>query len=118
MPVLARALESAGMSTILVSMMPYWAEKVGTPRTLAVEFPFGHTLGAAHNVMQQMGVIEQALQVLEEADTAGTIVHSQETWPIPAKEAFKAWQPKEPSPIIGTMAPHLRQMIREHRQRR
>jgi hypothetical protein len=114
-PVLARLLEAAGLSTILVTMMPYWAEKVGVPRTLAVEFPFGQTLGQAHDVAQQFRVIRQALRVLESADKPGTIVHSAETWPVPQKEAYKAWQPVEPSPIIKEMAPRLRQMLRERR---
>ena len=43
MPVLACTLEAAGLSTILVTMMPSWAELVGAPRTLAVEFPFGYS---------------------------------------------------------------------------
>ena len=34
MPVLARVIEAAGISTVLVTMMPYWSEKVGVPRTL------------------------------------------------------------------------------------
>jgi len=113
--VLARLLEAAGLSTILVTMMPYWAERVGVPRTLAVEFPFGQTLGRAHDVPQQMRVIRQALQVLESAETPGTIVHSAEIWPVPQKEAYKAWQPAEPSPIIKEMAPRIRQMLRERR---
>ena len=53
---LARTLETAGLATIMVTNMPFWAEKVGVPRTLAVEFPFGHTLGQPHNVAQQMRV--------------------------------------------------------------
>ena len=60
-PVLARAIEAAGFSTILVTMMPYWAEKTGTPRTLGVEFPFGQTLGQVGDAAQQMRVIEAAL---------------------------------------------------------
>ncbi|MEM7799832.1 MAG: hypothetical protein AAF633_11625 [Chloroflexota bacterium] len=40
MPVLARLLEKAGIPTILLSMMPFYAEIGGAPRTLAVEFPF------------------------------------------------------------------------------
>ena len=57
MPVLARTLEAAGLSTILVTNMPFWSEKIGTPRTLAVEFPFGHLLGAPNDPTQQMRVI-------------------------------------------------------------
>jgi len=117
-PVLARTLEEAGLSTILVTMMPFWVEKIGVPRTLVVEFPFGHTLGQPHNVAQQMRVIRQALAVLETAEAPGTIVHSPETWPVPQREALKAWQPDEPSPIIQVMSPRLLEMMRQRRQRK
>ena len=49
---LARTLEAEGLSTILVTNMPFWADKIGVPRTLAVEFPFGHALGHAANHCQ------------------------------------------------------------------
>jgi D-proline reductase (dithiol) PrdB len=113
--VLARALESEGLATILVTMMPYWAEKIGAPRTLAVEFPFGHTLGQPHDNAQQMRVIQEALSVLESAAKPGEIVDSQEKWPVPTDQAIKDWQPEEPSPIIREMAPRIREWIRLHR---
>jgi hypothetical protein len=114
---MARTLEGAGLSTVLVTNMPYWADKVGVPRTLAVEFPFGHTLGQPHNVSQQMRVIRQALDVLENAQAPGTIVHSSEVWPVPKVEAIKSWQPEKPSPIIGHLAPRFREMLRQSRKR-
>jgi hypothetical protein len=116
-PVLARTLECAGLSTILVTNMPYWAEKVGTPRTLAVEFPFGHPLGSPHNASQQMRVIKEALNVLVSAQEPGTIIHSGEVWPIQPEEATRSWQPENPSPIIEHLAPRFRQMLRERRKR-
>ena len=97
---LARTLEVAGLSTIMVTNMPFWAEKVGVPRTLAVGFPFGHMLGRPQDAAQQMRVIHQALEVLEAAKSPGEMVHSTETWPVPPKEATKDWQPEEPSPLI------------------
>jgi hypothetical protein len=115
-PVLARTLESAGLSTILVTMMPFWAERVGSPRVLAVEFPFAHTLGQPNHIDQQMRVIRQALQVLETAGQPGTIVHSAEQWPEPTEETIKAWQPSQPSPIIREMAPRIRELLRRKRQ--
>jgi hypothetical protein len=115
-PVLARTLENAGLCTILVTNMPFWAERVGAPRTLAVEFPFGHMLGQPHNVAQQMRVIRQALEVLETAKAPGTIVHSPERWPVPQKEAVKDWQPAEPSPLIAVIAPRFLEMVRQRRQ--
>lgn len=115
MPVLARTLEASGLSTIMVTMMPFWAEKVGVPRTLAVEFPFGHTLGQPHNVDQQMRVIHQALDILETEETPGSIVHSSETWPEPLDEARANWQPEEPSPIIEVMTPQVLKLLRQRR---
>ena len=117
MPVLARTLEAAGLSTVLVTNMPFWAEKVGVPRTLAVEFPFGHLLGQPHDVAQQMRVIGQALEVLETAQAPGAIVHSPETWPVPQKEALEDWQPQEPSPAMEVLAPRVLEMMRERRRR-
>ena len=117
MPVLARTLEAAGLSTVLVTNMPFWAERVGVPRTLAVEFPFGHTLGQSRDTAQQMRVIREALEVLETAEAPGVIVHSPETWPVPKKEATKAWQPSEPSPLIKVMTPNLIKILRQRRRR-
>ena len=116
MPVLARTLEANGLTTILVTNMPYWAEKVGAPRTLAVEFPFGHTLGQPHNTAQQMAVIRQALEVLETTNTPGKIVDSPEVWPEPVQEAQKSWQPLEPSPVIKEMGPKIRDLLRKRRK--
>lgn len=118
MPVLARTLEAAGLSTILVTNMPFWAEKTGVPRTLAVEFPFGHTLGMPHNAAQQRCVIEQALRVLETAQASGEIVHSPEIWPLPLQQAMQDWQPAEPSPVIRVMAPRFREMLQQRRQQK
>lgn len=116
MPVLARTLEEAGLATVLVTMMPVWAEKIGTPRTLAVEFPFTHTLGRPGDAAQQMRVLRQALELLERADTPGTIVHSEEVWTQPLEGAMLTWQPPEPSPIVSVMGPHVRKLLRERRR--
>jgi len=113
--VLARTLEKAGLATVLVTNMPFWVERIGVPRTLAVEFPFGHTLGQPNDRAGQMRVIQQALDVLESAQGPGTVVHSPETWPVPAREATKAWQPTEPSPVVQAMAPRIREMMRARR---
>ena len=91
--------------------MPYFAERAGTPRTLAVEFPFGQTMG--HDAAQQMRTIDKALDLLATATTPGTIVHSDEAWHRPQKEAYKTWQPSEPSPIISVIAPQLRELMKK-----
>jgi D-proline reductase (dithiol) PrdB len=118
MPVLARTLETEGFSTILVSQVPFLVETVGTPRTLAVEFPFGHILGQPHNIPQQKRVLIQALDVLKSAKEPGTVIHFREIWPVPQKEAIKDWQPQEPSPLIKMMSSHFLEMAREQRKTR
>jgi hypothetical protein len=115
--VLARILEVAGLSTVMITTMPYWAEKTGVPRTLAVEFPFAQTLGRPHDQAQQRRVIQQALVVLENAQEPGTIVHSAEIWPVPLNEAVESWQPEKPSPVVAAMAPRMREFLRERRRR-
>jgi hypothetical protein len=114
--VLARTFEKAGLSTVLVTNMPFWSEKIGVPRTLAVEFPFGHPLGQPDDLTQQMNVIMQALNVLEIALNPGTIVHSPLKWPLPVEVALQKWQPEAPSPIIANMSGMIREILRQSRK--
>lgn len=81
MPVLARIFEDAGMPTVLVTNMPFWSERVGAPRSLGVEFPFGHIIGPAGDRVMQRRVILHALDVLEKAEGPGTIEHSRNHGP-------------------------------------
>ena len=115
-PVLARTLEAAGLSTVVVTNSPFWAERIGVPRALAVEFPFGNALGRPGDVEQQRRVIEQALDVLEQADEPGAIVHSPQTWPEPQKVALKRWQPAKPSPVIEILKSGVLEMMRRRRR--
>ena len=105
MPVLARVFESYGLSTVTVTMMPGYAERAGIPRALGVEFPFGHPLGRPHDADMQLRVIRAALRVLAGATEPNTVIHFPEEWPEPQEVAYKAWQPREVSPIIR----HLRE---------
>lgn len=112
MPVLARTFEASGMATVMVTNMPFWAEKMGVPRALAVEFPFGHILGQANNREQQLHVIGQALEVLETAEAPGTIVHSPEQWPEPFEAAMHAAHPETPPPITAEMGRYIGRFLR------
>lgn len=100
MPVLARTFEEAGLSTVLVTVMPYWPERLGVPRTVGVEFPYGHPLGRPGDRDTQMGIIRSALRLLEEATEPGEIRELDYVWPQDPDEAKRDWQPLEPSPII------------------
>ncbi len=88
------------MSTVLVTMMPHWAERLGAPRTVGVEFPYGHPLGRPGDRDTRMGIIRSALKLREEATAPGEIRELNYVWPQELDEAKRGWQPPEPSPII------------------
>ena len=100
MPVLARLFEAAGFSTVTVTMMPRLAERLGIPRAVGVEFPFGHPFGPPGDVETQTGVARAALRALAEATGPGYVVHLPYVWPEPQNVAYKAWQPREMSPVV------------------
>jgi len=112
-PVLAQIFEKARFSTVLVTGMPYWSEKMGVPRTIGAEFPFGHQLGMPGNREMQMKVIREALSLLEEAKLPGEIRELDIEWPQPFDEAKRDWQPLEPSPIVAVMLEQRRAAARE-----
>jgi hypothetical protein len=116
--VLARTLEKTGLSTILITNMPFWAEKIGVPRTLAVEHPYGQILGQPHHIEGQMRIIRQALDVLATTESPGQILHSPEIWPFPTKLATENWQPKEPSPVISRISKSFREMMKKRKRNR
>ncbi len=99
MPVLARWIEAAGIPTVIVTMMPSVAEERRAPRIVGVEFPFGHPFGMPHDSGLQRRV----------AASFGTRVDLDVEWPVPLREAYRSWQPKEPSPIVRKMLEARRQ---------
>ncbi len=103
MPVLARRIEAAGIPTCLVTMMPQTASDLLAPRIVGVEFPFGHPFGRPGDRTVQRRVLTTALQVLAGADRPQTRVDIDLEWPEPRGQAYKAWQPAEPSPIVASM---------------
>jgi len=99
-PVLARWIEASGIPTVVVTMMPAVAEERRAPRIVGVEFPLGHSFGMPGDKAMQRRVLELALRVLAGASAFGTRVDADIEWPVPVRDAYKAWQPKEASPIV------------------
>jgi len=81
-------------------MMPAVAEERRAPRIVGVEFPFGHAFGMLGDQQMHRAVLTLALRVLAGATEFGTRVDVDIEWPVPLRDAYKAWQPKEPSPIV------------------
>ena len=97
---LARLIEAAGIPTVTVTMMPELAAAVLAPRIVGVEFPYGHAFGMPGDRKMQRQVLELALRVLAGAADFGTRVDVDIEWPVPLRDAYRAWQPKEASPIV------------------
>jgi hypothetical protein len=93
-------MEAAGIPTVIVTMMPAVAQERLAPRVVGVEFPFGHAFGMPHDRGMQRRTLELALRVLAGATAFATRVDLDIEWPVPVREAYRAWQPKEPSPIV------------------
>jgi hypothetical protein len=102
-PVLARLIEAAGIPTVVVTMMPAVAQTLLAPRVVGVEFPFGHPFGLPDQLGLQRQVLLTALTVLTGAARPGTRVDIDYQWPKPLAEAYRSWQPSEPSPIVAMM---------------
>ena len=103
MPVLARLIEAAGIPTVVVTMMPQTAVELVTPRIVGVEFPFGHPFGMPHDRRMQRTVLDTAVTVLAGATAPGTRVDIDIEWSQPRGEAYKSWQPSEPSPNVAML---------------
>jgi hypothetical protein len=84
-------------------MMPDMASALLTPRVVGVEFPFGHPFGMPGDRRSQRRVLQTALEVLAGAASPQTRVDVDLEWPQPRGEAYRAWQPPEPSPIVAMM---------------
>ena len=80
---LARALETGGLATVTVSMLPELTARVGAPRTLAVRLPFRATSGAQDNHALHRAVLGEALGLLETCEQPGEIRPSGLAWRKP-----------------------------------
>lgn len=100
MPVLARLVEGAGIATATVTMMPDLAAQHRLSRIVGVEFPFGHSFGMPHDRQMQRTVLEAALHLLNDAQSPGARHDLDIEWPVERKQAYKDWQPSEPSPFV------------------
>jgi hypothetical protein len=102
-PVLARVIESLGIPTVTVTMMPDLAQKFRLSRIVGVEFPFGHSFGTPHNDTLMLTVARAAAHALEEAGEPGYRFDVPDPWPVADEIAYKTWHPPLPSPIVAQM---------------
>ena len=80
MGVIQRLIEEAGVSTIHVSLMPYILKRLLVPRAVAVEYPFGFTLGKPGDKEGQLRIIRDALAAAKSIDKPGTVMELPYRW--------------------------------------
>ena len=79
MGLVQRAVESAGISTVGITLQKIVTERVRPPRAVFLRYPFGHPMGEPFAVAQQTAILENLLQTLETAGP-GTIVEPGYIW--------------------------------------
>lgn len=83
----ARYLEAAGISTIVMGCAKDIVEHVGVPRFLFSDFPLGNAAGKPRDPASQDFTLDLALKTLESAPAARTTVQSPLRW-----SASHAWK--------------------------
>ncbi|RJX28419.1 MAG: hypothetical protein C4525_16845 [Desulfarculus sp.] len=73
MGLIQREIERRGIPTVGISIVRALSEKVRPPRTVFLDWPFGHPLGRPGDAAQQRAVLQEALRALSEIQTPGQI---------------------------------------------
>jgi hypothetical protein len=76
----ARALEQAGIATVVMGSAKDIVEHVGVPRLAFSDFPLGNAAGKPHDPASQAATLELALALLESAPAPRTTVQSPQVW--------------------------------------
>ncbi len=76
----ARALEEAGIATVVMGCAKDIVEHAAAPRFLFSDFPLGNSAGRAHDVASQDQTLELALRLLESAIGPQTTMQSPLRW--------------------------------------
>jgi hypothetical protein len=80
----ARALEAAGVATVVMGAAKDIVEHVGVPRFLFSDFPLGNAAGIPHDAASQDLTLDRALRLLETATGPRTTAVNPLVWPGPA----------------------------------
>ncbi len=99
---IARAAESAGISTISMTSALDVTRAVKPPRSVFVNFPLGHQTGKPHQTELQRSIVRGAFRALESITTPGTIVSLPYVW----DEEDDGWEDGEYRP--GYLASYVR----------
>ena len=68
-----RAIEEAGIPTVIIAALPPVVRQTGTPRATAPLVPMGANAGAPHDVAMQYAIYKESLEFLRDCETPGKI---------------------------------------------
>ena len=69
-----RAIEEAGIPTIIIAALPPVVRQTGTQRAVAPLVPMGANAGEPNNVEMQTEIVKATLEQLVAIDTPGKVV--------------------------------------------
>lgn len=72
--IVQRAIEEAGIPSIIIAALPPVVRQNGSPRAVAPMVPMGANAGEPHNIEMQTGILKATLHQLVEIPSAGKIV--------------------------------------------
>lgn len=86
----ARALEEEGIPTVVIAIEAFEETllSMSVPRLVTTPFPLGRPLGFPGNKIQQQRVIQEGLDLLENADSNATVRSLDESYLPPEQERF------------------------------
>lgn len=72
--IVQRAIEAAGIPTVLIAALPPVVRQNGSPRAVAPRVPMGANAGEPHNIEMQTNILKDTLKQLVAIETPGKIV--------------------------------------------
>ena len=69
-----RAIEAAGIPTIIIAALPPVVRQTGSPRAVAPLVPMGANAGEPNNVEMQTAIVNATLEALVSIESAGKVV--------------------------------------------
>ena len=89
MSLVARHLESEGISTVVIGSARDIVEECGVPRFLFVDFPLGNPCGKPWDIAMQKALICEAFDLLENSWQPRTTVQSTFAWTVNENDLWR-----------------------------
>ncbi len=105
----ARAIERAGIPTVVLNSVWSYQRITGMPRVAAIEFPMGRALGDAGDAALHREILLAALALFESAPEPGWVEHLPFEWPHPPEQT--TWLPEPPPPYLTIIRKEWRRMV-------